>query len=71
MRTHYENKDLLKNQAFYSEEIKSSEKKNKDFSNIRFLSELQFFLKKHKKLTNTELSKEFSFPPKRKKDLQD
>ena len=67
MRTHYKNKDLLKNQAFSSEEIKSSKKKNKDFSNIRFLSELPFFPKKHKKLTNTELSKEFPFPPKRKK----
>ena len=67
MRTHYKNKDLLKNQAFYSEEIKSSKKKNKDFSNIKFLSELPFFPKKHKKLTNTELSKEFPFPPKRKK----
>ena len=67
MRTHYKNKDLLENQAFYSEEIKSSKKKNKDFSNIRFLSELPFFPKKHKKLTNTELSKEFPFPPKRKK----
>ena len=42
-------------------------KKNKDFSNIKFLSELPFFPKKHKKLTNTELSKEFPFPPKRKK----
>ena len=67
MRTHYKNKDLLKNQAFSSEEIKNSKKKNKDFSNIRFLSELPFFPKKHKKLTNTELSKEFPFPPKRKK----
>ena len=67
MRTHYKTKDLLKNQPFYSEEIKSSKKKNKDFSNIKFLSELPFFPKKHKKLTNTELSKEFPFPPKRKK----
>ena len=46
-------------------------KKNKDFSNIKFLSELPFFQKEPKKLTNTDLSKELPFPPQRKKDLKD
>ena len=46
-------------------------KKNKDFSNIKFLPELPFFQKEPKKLTNTKLSKEFAFPPERKKNLKD
>ena len=36
-------KDLLKNQPFYSSEIESSKKKDKEISNIKFLSELPFF----------------------------
>ena len=42
MHSQYKNKELLKNQPFYSSEIKSN-KKNKEFSNIKFLSELPFF----------------------------
>ena len=38
---------MLKNLSFYSEEIKSAKKKNKDFSNIRLLYELTFFLKEY------------------------
>ena len=43
MRQNYKNKDLLKNQPFYSSEIESSKKKDKEISNIKFLSELPFF----------------------------
>ena len=38
---------MLKNLFFYTEEIKSAKKKNKDFSNIRLLYELTFFLKEY------------------------
>ena len=41
----YKNKGTLKNPLFYSEEIENSEKNNKNVSNIKFLSELSFFLK--------------------------
>ena len=41
------NKNMLKNLFLYSEEIKSAKKKNKDFSNIRLLYELTFFLKEY------------------------
>ena len=58
---------MLKNLPFYSEENKSAKKKNKEFSNIRLLSELPFFPKEFKKLTNIELSKELPFFPKRPK----
>ena len=57
----------FKNQPFYSEEINSNKKKNKEFSNIKFLSELPFFPKKSKNLTIKQLSDGLSFPPKRKK----
>ena len=50
MRSQYKNKDLLKNQPFYSEEIKSNKKRNKEFSNIKSLSQLPFFPKKSRKL---------------------
>ena len=70
MDPNYKNKNRLKNLPFYSEEIKSAKKKNKDFGNIKFLSELPFFQKEPKKLTNTDLSKELPFPPQRKKDLK-
>ena len=63
-------RNTLKNLPFYSEEIKSAKKKNKDFSNIRLLSELAFFPKESKKLTNIELSKELSFFSKRSKRLK-
>ena len=56
----------MKNQPFYSEEIKSNKKKNKEFSNIKFLSELPFFPKKSKKLTIKQLS---DVLPKRSKRL--
>ena len=60
-------RNMLTNLPFYSEEIKSAKKKNKEFSNIRLLSELPFFPKEFKKLTNIELSKELPFFPKRPK----
>ena len=67
MAQKYKIRNLLKNLPFYSEEIKSSKKSNKKFSNIRLLSELPFFSKKSKKLTNKQLSKELPFFPKRSK----
>ena len=45
MRLHYKNKDLPKNQPFYSSKIKSDLKNDKKISNINLLSELPFFLK--------------------------
>ena len=47
--------------------MKSNKKKNEEFSNIKFLSELPFFPKKSKKLTIKQLSDVLPFPPKRKK----
>ena len=70
MRQKYKNKDLLKNQPFYSSEIESSEKNNKKISNIKFLSELPFSSKEPKELTNIELSKELPFPQKKSKRSQ-
>ena len=58
---------MLKNQPFYSEEIKSFEKKNKKSSNISLLSELPFFYKKPKELTNKQLSEALPFLPKKPK----
>ena len=63
----YKNKDLLKNEPFFSEEIKSVKKKNKKFSNIKFLSELPFPSRKLKELTNKQLSDVLPFPPKKSK----
>ena len=58
-------RNTLKNLPFYSEEIKSLEKKNKKISNIKLLSELLFFLKNPKKLSNNQLSKLLPFFPKK------
>ena len=62
MTQKYKIRNLLKTLPFYREEIKSSKKSNKKFSNIRLLSELP-----SKKLTNKQLSKELPFFPKRSK----
>ena len=57
------NKDLLKIQTFYSEEIKSVKKKKR---------ETTIFIKKPKELTIKQLSDVLAFPPKiKKKDLKD
>ena len=55
MRSLSEIRKTLKNQPFYSSEIESNKKKNKEFSNIKFLSELAFSPKKSKKLTIKKL----------------
>ena len=47
MRSLSEIRKTVKNQPFYSEEIKSNKKKK--FSNIKFLSELPFFFQKNLK----------------------
>ena len=67
MRSRYKNKDLLKNQPFYSSEIKSDKKNDKKISDISILSELPFFLKEPKELTNKQLSDVLTFQPKKKK----
>ena len=67
MASKYKKMNLLKNLPFYSGEIENSEKKNKKNSNIKFLSELLFFSKKPKELTNKQLSDVLPFPPKRKR----
>ena len=62
MTLQYKNKDLLKNEPFYSEEITSVIKKNKKFSNIKFLSEFPFLSRKRSELTNKQLSDVLPFP---------
>ena len=57
---------MLKNLPFYSDKINKIKKKIKKFTNARFLSELPFFPKKSKKLTNYQLSKRL-FPRKSKR----
>ena len=64
MRSHYKNKNSLKNLPFYSEETNNIKKNSKKFTNAKFLSELPFFLKKAKKtkkLSNYQLSKKLPF----------
>ena len=63
----YKNKDLLKNQPFHSEEIKSAKKNHKEIGNIKLLSELPFFQKEPKKFTIKQLSDALPFQPKRTK----
>ena len=60
-------RNSFKNLPFYSEEIKSVKKKNENFTNINLLSELPFFYKKPKALSNKELSEALPFLPKRPK----
>ena len=64
MAQKYKIRNLLKNLPFYSEKIKISKKNNKKFSNIKFLSELPFFYKKPKELTNKQPSEALPVPPK-------
>ena len=71
MTQNLKNKNTLKNLPFYSEKIKSSKKSNKKFSNIKFLSELPFFYKKPKELTNKQLSETLPFPQKKLKHLKE
>ena len=67
MVSKYKKMNLLKNLPFYSPEIENSGKRNKRFSNIKFLSELPFFSKESKELTNKKLSDVLPFPAKRKR----
>ena len=70
MTSKYKIRNTLKNLPFYSEEIKSFKKKNKEISNIRLLSELPVFYKEPKKpekLANIELLKELPFQQKKPK----
>ena len=65
MSSQYKNKDLLKIQPFYSEEIRSVRKKNKKDSDFKI------FTKKPKQLSHKKPSDILAFPPERKKDLKD
>ena len=70
MAQKYKIKDLFKNLPFYTNEIKKSKKKKKNFTSAR--SELPFFTKKIKNLTNYQLLRELPFflkRPKRSKIL--
>ena len=58
MRPQYKNKDLLKIQPFYSEEIKSNKKKKR---------KTKIFTKNPKELTIKQLSDVLVFPPKKPK----
>ena len=71
MAQKYKIKSSLKNLPFYSQEIKSSKKQNKTFSNFKFLSELPFFCKEPKELTNKNYQKCYHFHQKEKEDLKD
>ena len=53
-------KNTLRNLPFYSEEMNNTEKMAK-FPNTNFLSELPFFPKTTKQLSNYQLSKELPF----------
>ena len=66
MAQNYKIKNTLKNLPFYSDKIKKIKKEIKKFTNARFFSELPFFPKKSKKLTNYQLSKGL-FPRKSKR----
>ena len=61
MSSQYKNKDLLKIQPFYSEEIKSVRKKNKKDNDFKI------FTKKPKQLSNKKLSDILALPSERKK----
>ena len=68
-RSHYKNKDLLKNQPFYNSEIKSNKKRRKKLITC-ILSELPFFSKKSKEpkdLTIKQLSEALPFYPSKSK----
>ena len=71
MTAHYKNKNLLKNQPFYSSEIKSVKKKNKKFGNIELLSELPFFPKEPKGLRINNCQMYYHPHQKEKEDLKD
>ena len=45
MAQKYKIKDLFKNLPFYTNEIKKTKRKKKNFTNARFLPELPFFQK--------------------------
>ena len=55
MCSHYKNRNMLKNQPFYSEETKSVKKRINKLVISRFYL-LLFFHKKPKELTNKQLS---------------
>ena len=52
MRSHYENKNTLKNLLFYSEETNNIKKTAKNLLTPNFYLNYHFFLKKLKKLKN-------------------
>ena len=72
MRSHYKNKNMLKNLPFYCEQANNIKKTAKNLLMPNFYLNHHFFLKKlkkTKKLSNYQLSKELPFFPKRPKKL--
>ena len=61
MAQNYKIRNALKNLPFYTREIKKSKKKNKSFTNNRFLYELPIFPEKDKNFTNYQVSIKFPF----------
>ena len=64
MTQNYKEEDSLINLPFYSEEIESVTKKSK-----KKKSNSKIFTKKHKELSNKQLSDMLPFPQKRKKKI--
>ena len=67
MRLHYKNKDLLKNQPFYSDEIKSSKKRTKILVISTFYLNYPLFLKNIQNSLILNYQKSFYFSQKQKK----
>ena len=67
MAQNYKTKDLLKNLPFFTSKIKKLKKRLKILLIIDFYQNYHSFLKKTKKLTSYQLSKELPFFPKRSK----
>ena len=64
MTQNYKEEDSLINLPFYSEEIESVTKKSE-----KKKSDSKIFTKKHKELSNKQLSDMLPFPQKRKKKI--
>ena len=67
MAQNYKTKDLLKNLPFFTSKIKKLKKRLKILLIIDFYQNYHSFLKKTKKLTSYQLSKELPFFQKRSK----
>ena len=71
MAQNYKIRNMLKNLPFYSNKINKIKKRSKNLLMLECYLNYHSFLKKAKKLTNYQLSKELPFFPKNLKDLKD